>query len=140
VLRALRGFVHYSPCLKGAALQSLGKNIAATLRQPNQDTWGQDIHIAAAELLADILLRAWDSDVQELAKAPGLKHSLMNALDSFCHQDILDPLRYVMPTWLVYGQHVLPLPTVNCELVRLVAVSKVHGVPVMSSWALTHHS
>jgi hypothetical protein len=54
------------------------------------------MHIAAAELLADILLRDWDSDVQGLAKTPGHKHSLMNALDIFCHQDILDPLRYAM--------------------------------------------
>jgi hypothetical protein len=84
--------VPHSPCLKGAALQSLGTSIAAIFHQP-----GQDLHIAAAELLAEILLRVWDSDVQELAKQPGLEHSMIDALGRFCHQDILDPLRYPCP-------------------------------------------
>ncbi len=98
MLDALRVLVHHSPCLNGAALQSLATTIAATLRQP-----GQGVHTAAAELLAKILLQVWDSDVQQ----PSEKHCMINALDRFCHQDILDPLRYAMPTWLVYEKHVL---------------------------------
>jgi hypothetical protein len=84
--------VDHSAYLNGAALQSLGTSIAAIFCLP-----GQEVHVAAAELLADVLLRVWDSDLQELAKTPGLEHSMINALDRFCHQDILDPLRYPCP-------------------------------------------
>jgi hypothetical protein len=99
VLRALGVLLRHSPfCLEGGPLESLSLSMWSLFHHRPKP----DIQIAVAELLAVVLLSFQDSHVQELQKDPDFDIGQHNhALDRFCHQQILEPLREALPSQTV---------------------------------------